>query len=262
MQKYVLEERVFSFLLEKRKTTTLEVVNVFGDGGYSKQGVYKVLHKLKNEGKILWSKTQIEIHLLWLHRQIQLLATALPQKEIVFQEFAEKRRVYYAQNLIELENVYGQIFISLISSLGDSVKNYLFYDLHNYTYINTTQVVDWYIDFILKHGGRVYLLVGSKSALDLAIKKKNKMQEIHIHCIDKKWNTNVSVIGEYVIRVTTNKKIAKHIDQIFDNKSEVEAKELITNLYEEKAIHKIVVEKNPKLAHSIENTFKKYFLLK
>ncbi|MEN9551862.1 MAG: hypothetical protein RI935_239 [Candidatus Parcubacteria bacterium] len=257
-----LKTRIFLYILETRQTTTLRIVEHFKKAGYTKQGVYKILRLLHSEGKILWVKTHIEVHLLWLHDEIELLAKALPKKEIVFQTFTEKKQTYKIKTLTELENVYGQIFISIISSLQGTIKNFLFYDVHNYTYVNTVPIVDWYIDFIFKNKGSVHLLVGSKSPLDLALKKKSKMKSIQIHCIDKKWGVNLSVFGDYVITVHTGKKTLDAMNSIFKNNTEESARKPLEKLYNEKSLHKIVVERNSVKAKEIEKEFRKYFVLK
>lgn len=256
-----MEKRVLHYILEHKKTTTTTIVSHFRTLGYTKQGVYKTLRRLHDEGKILWVKTHVEIHLLWLHSEIEKLAQGLPKKEIVFQEFNEKKKTYKVKTLTELENVYGQIFISLISSL-QNVKHFLFYDLHNFTYVNTVPIVDWYIDFIFKHHGQICLLVGSQSPLDIDLKKKNRMKEIDIHCINKKWNVCLSVFGDYIIYVHPHKKIMKKMDVIFNTHTESTAQEPLKKLYEEKSTHKIVIEKNRAKALEIEKVFKKYFVLR
>ena len=254
-----LEESVFSYIISQKNLETKRLIKHFKKLGYTKQGVYKVLRSLKNDGKILWVRANVEPHLMWIHDEIDRLSTVLPRKEIIFQEFSKEKKVYYASTLAELEHVYGQIFIMLISSLKGGVKNFLFYDVHNYTYVNTVPIVDWYIDFITKQSGSTYLLVGSTSPLDIALKKKNKMARIHIHCVPKKWNVSLSLFGDYVISVTTNKKIGEKMDTIFETLNEASAKGPLTKLYETKTRHKIVVEKNPEKARLLEKEFKKHF---
>jgi hypothetical protein len=243
-------------------TSTGEIVNHFEKKGFTKQGVYKVLGQLQKDEKILWVKTSVEIHLMWLHKEIDKLASALPRKELVFEEFSSGKAIYHAKTLTELEQIYGQIFISLISTLEGSVKNFLFHDVHNYTYVNTVPIVDWYIDFIIRNRGTIYLLVGSTSLLDRELKKKNKMRSIHIHCADTKLTASYSIFGDNVITVTLAKKVQEKINEIFETCSEKEASPQLQKLYETKGRHKIVVEKNPKKARLLEKEFKKYFPIK
>ncbi len=259
MKKYNLEELVLSHILAKKTTTTLAIVETFTKRNFTKQGVYKALHRLHKETKIIWIKTHIEIHLLWVHREIERLADVLPKKEIIFEQFTEKKKAYRVRNLIELENVYGQLFISLISSTPSATREFLFYDIHNYTYVNTVPIVDWYIDFIFRNQGNAYLLVGSKSPLDLALKKE--MKTIQVHCIDKKWNTNLSIIDDYIISVTHSKRVVDKLDRIFETKNISDARDPLQAVYHERSSHKITVEKNKEKATKIRNEFKKYFAL-
>ena len=117
MKSYTLGTDIFNYLLAKKKLETPDLITHFQKLGFTKQGVYKVLRKLHDDNKILWVKTHLEIHLLWLHNEIDRLASAFPRKEIIFQEFGTKKKIYTAKTLTELEQLYGQIFISLISSM-------------------------------------------------------------------------------------------------------------------------------------------------
>lgn len=255
-----LETHIFEYIVKYKASKSLAIVEYFVDLGFTKQGIYKVLRKLKTGNKILWSRQKVEIHLLWVQQEIDRLAQVMPERDIVFATFDKSKKTYYAKTITELEQVYGQIFITLIPTMSNHTRNFYFYDVHNYSYINTTLIVDWYIDFIKKHHGTIYFLVGSTSPLDMTLKKK--MKGLHMHCIDKKWNSNITIFGDYVFHLTTNKKIMKSIDAIFENKNEDEAGAEVEKLYQEKSLHKITVERNPTLARTYEKEFLKYFVIK
>ena len=256
-----LEKEVFEYILKYKALNSLDIVGYFIDSGFTKQGVYKVLRKLKSENKILWAKQKVEIHLLWVQQEIDRLASAMPEKDLLFANIS-KKRVYYANNLVELEQLYGQLFISLIPLLSKDVKNYYFHDLHNYTYVNTTQIVDWYIDYILRHKGSIYLLVGSTSILDLELKSKAKMKQIHMYCTDTKPKHSLSIFGDYIITIKFDKKIYAEVDNIFQTMNEKQASIPLQNLYAKKSRHKITIEQNPPLARKYEKEFRKYFVIK
>ncbi len=263
MSKEKLEEKLFRYILDRRELATNEILEEKQFNKYTKQGIYKALRRLRDEEKILWSKRgKIEIHLLWIQREIDKLATALPEKELVFKRFSEVPVSYTASTLADLERLYGQIFISLISSLKNDVRNFLFYDVHNYTYINTTMIVDWYIDYIRRSGGDIFLLVGSLSPLDELLRKRNKMKEIHYYCISPRWKEALSVFGDYVISIHFNKKILSEFEKIFSFTTLEEATPLLSDLYQRKLNSKITIELNPTKANSISKTFKKYFIIK
>ncbi len=263
MSKENLEEQLFRYVLDRREVATNEILEEEQFSKYTKQGIYKALRRLRDEEKVLWSKKgKIEIHLLWIQREIDKLASALPEKELVFKRFSEVPVSYTASTLADLERLYGQIFISLISSLKNDVRNFLFYDVHNYTYINTTMIVDWYIDYIRRSGGDIYLLVGSHSVLDEVLRKRNKMKEIHYHCISPRWPVALSVFGDYVISIRFHKKILSEFEKIFACSSLEEATPLLSSLYQKKLNSKITIELNPVRANNISKTFKKYFLIK
>lgn len=263
MKKETLEEKLFQFILSKREVATKEILQQDFGSSYTKQGLYKALVRLREEEKILWSKRgKVEVHLLWIQKEIDRLATALPNKELVFKRFTTTPVTYIAVNLTDLERLYGQIFISLISSFEGRVKNFFFYDIHNYTYVNTTMVVDWQIEYLIRGGGEVFLLVGSLSPLDLELKRTNKMKEIHTHCIVPKWSEGISVLGDYIISIKFHPTIRKRLDEIFATCTAEEARAPLELLYKQKLPCRIKVEKNVQKAELIKKTFNKYFILK
>lgn len=263
MKRENLTEQLFEFILARREVPTSEILEQSVFRNYTKQGIYKALRSLRDEEKILWSKRgQVEVHLLWIKKEIDRLADALPEKELVFKRFTESPVTYTASTLTQLERIYGQIFISLISSLEGKVKNFLFYDVHNYTYVNTTMIVDWYIDYIRRSGGEIFLLVGSHSPLDEQLRKINKMKEIHVFCIPPRHPVALSIFGEYIISIRFNKKILSTFEKIFTNETIESAVPLLAKLYAGKYLSKITVEKNATKAAKLAKTFNKYFVIK
>ena len=263
MKKENLKEQLFQYILERREVGTNEILMEKLFSKYTKQGIYKALRSLRDEEKILWSKRgRVEVHLLWIQKEIDRLATALPQKELVFKRFTDVPVTYTAPTLTELERLYGQIFILLISSLEGKVKNFLFYDVHNYTYVNTTMIVDWYIDYIRRSGGDIFLLAGSRSPLDELLRKRNKMKEIHVFCISPRWPVALSIFGDYIISIRFNKKIISAFEEIFANNTIESATPLLTSLYVKRYPSKITIERNAVKAAKLAKTFHKYFVIK
>jgi hypothetical protein len=263
MKRENLTEQLFEFILVRREVSTSEILTEKLFTKYTKQGIYKALRSLRDEEKILWSKRgKVEVHLLWIQKEIDRLAEALPEKELVFKRFTESPVTYSAPTLTELERLYGQIFISLISSLEGKVKNFLFYDVHNYTYVNTTMIVDWYIDYIRRSDGDIFLLVGSQSPLDEQLRKRNKMKEIHVFCIPPRWPVALSIFGEYIISIRFNKKILSAFEEIFATETMESAVLPLTNLYASKYPSKITIERNATKAAKLAKTFHKYFVIK
>lgn len=263
MKNQTLGELLLHYILKKREVDTAELLTQAFCLPYTKQGIYKALRKLKAEEKILWSKRgKVEIHLLWLQKEIDILAAALPERDLVFKRFNEKPVSYTAANLTELERLYGQVFISLIASLEDEVKNFLFYDVHNYTYVNTTMIVNWYIDYISRSGGEIFLLVGSHSSLDETLRKRNKMKDIHVYCIPPRWPGPLSIFGDYIITIRFHKHILRRLDEIFAEETIESAGTLLAELYARSLPSKITIEKNPVKATKLAKVFRKYFHIK
>jgi len=254
---YTLSEDVFSYIKTHRAVSTLELTDVFQKRNFTKQGVYKVLRTLKKEGKVLWTRQHVTINLLWLHREIESLARIFPERRAIFETFA-KRQVYTMKTLAELDDVWGQIFASILTSLP-SLSYALFYDLHNYTYIHKIPVVEEYIQLLYKKNSKICLLVGSDSQLDQQLRVQ--MGGVSVHLVPKKWNSFISVLGDFIIYNYVDTRVWKEIDAVFETKNHNEALDDIAFLSQKKGTYRIVVERDLAKAKAIKKYFDKYFIL-
>jgi hypothetical protein len=259
MSTYTLYEEVFGWLKLHGPQVTTELVQKFTKRGFTKQGVYKVLRKLRDEEKIIWYKSHIEINLVWLYREIDALTALLPTPQIALDDFS-KKHVYRVANLAELDVLYDQLFVKLMDRVPSTIQNFFFYDLHNYAYVYKASLVDWYVDFMCKRKANIFLLVGSQSSLDYAI--TCDMSNVRSHCIPKKWNAFVTVFGNYVIHNSIDAGVAKELDMIFKNETKESGRSKLIALAKVKGNFKITVEMNLQKARQIEKVFKKYFLIK
>lgn len=260
MKSYTLETSIFSYILKKKKSDTLSLVKHFEKKGFTKQGVYKILRKFKQDQKIIWITKHIEINLFWLHKEIESLSDALPCPDVAFiNQFATKK-TYRMKTLSEMDDLYAQLFISIVSVFPDSKKDFLFYDVHNYTYLHKIPTVEWYLAFLKKNQGETFLLVGSSSPLDLLLKKK--MKGLQVHCVENKhFDHFIFNLGDHIIRCYLDKKILKKIDTIFSAQTIPEATNSLETISQEKGIFKITVERNTAKAEHVRKIFKKYFVL-
>ncbi len=258
MKHYTLYEDLLSFIQGQKECTTSHILDLYVPKKCTKQGVYSVLRKLKKEGKILWVGRNVSSNLIWVYREIERLTETLPRTDLVFENFANGR-TFRVKTLAELDDLWGQIFVSILATIDVPLDSALFYDLHNYTYIHKVPTVEWYIDFLYKKVPKICLLIGSQSPLDTLLAKE--MKHISVHQIKKKWPHFLTVLGDYVIENHMAHKPWKEIDVIFETRSKKTAHEELLFLSQKKGNYKIVVERNKAKAEQIKRVFQKYFIL-
>ncbi len=258
MKAYTLEKGVWEYLMEKRESLTLDLVVHFEKQKYTKQGVYRVLRLFEKEGRVIRLRNYVAINLMWVQSEIERLSTLVVRPELFFESF-ETKHVYRVKTLDELDRLYGQLFVTLLSSHVKTLPVALFYDLHNYTYIHKIPIVDWYIDFIYKKAPKICLLIGSKSPLDSVLAKK--MKRISVYQTEKRWPYFISVLGNYVIYNHVDKKVWGRIDHVFMNTDIDKARNELLFLSQLKGNYKIVVEKDSTRAEYFRKYFAKYFVL-
>lgn len=108
----------------------------------------------------------------------------------------------------------------------------------------------------------LHVLVGSHSILDKKLIAYNKMNMTKVYLIDKKWDFIINLIGDYVIKISLDKKIKNKMDIIFDTMNIEETKHAMQRLYALPSKCKITVERNPTIARTYEKEFRKYFVIK
>jgi hypothetical protein len=257
MKHYTLGTDVFNFICTSGTVDTRKLVRVFESRGFSKQGVYKALRQLAQDEKILLRPKLATVNYVWLIREIRALSALLPDHALVHETYA-KRRVYKMKTLNELDAVYAQIFVSILMAQSEKRSEALFYDLHNYTYLHKVPLVDLYVDLLNKKFEQTCLLVGSESPLDKVLKKK---MTIPVHLIPKRWNTFISVIGDYTIYNYVDSRIWSKIDRVFNTMDVSTASTAIRSLAEDRGSYRIVVEKNVEKSEEFRRVFGKYFVL-
>lgn len=258
MKRYTLNGDIFKFLCTNGTVDTRDLVRVFEERGFSKQGVYKALRQLVFEEKVLLRPKQATVNYAWLIREIRALSSLLPNHALVHETYA-RRRVYRMKTLNDLDAVFAQVFVSILIAQPEKLPDALFYDLHNYTYLHKVPTVDWYVDLLNEKFKQVCLLVGSESPLDKVLKKK---MNIPIHLISKRWNVFLSVIGDYVISNYVDRRIWKDMDHVFNTMSIDRAVEEVRLLACKHGNYRITVEKDKKKSEEIRRVFNKYFALK
>ncbi len=255
--KNILTEQLFEKILYLRSCSGNDLLKQFPH--YTKQGVYKALRSLEAEGKILWQKRVISINLLWASQQIESLSS-LFDSQLYSSPKKDKLQIYNAKTLDELDLLYSQLFITLSNSFKNQKnRSYLFYDIHNYTYLHKRPLVNWYINRITKESRKIKLLVGSMSPLDKEVTKE--MNGLEFYHITKKWNYFLTVFDDIIIKNHLDKKILKMIDTLFENSDIKKSQLIIQDISKMKGSFKITVEKNEEKAKEIRNIFSKYFKL-
>jgi hypothetical protein len=260
MARYTLEKDIWDYLIEKRELVTTDLVTHFMGRGVTKQGVHRVLRSFEKEGRIIRLRNYVAVNLIWVEREIEKLGSIVRHPEMYFDTF-EKKRTYTVHTLEELDQLWGQLFITLVSSHVINLRSALFYDLHNYTYIHKVPLIEWYIDFLYarKEPPKICLLVGSHSALDTALARQ--MKRISVYQIEKKWTHIFCVLDDFVVYNYVDRAVWKRIEEVFTHTDIDRARDELIFLSRLKGSYKITVERNTKKAADLRRQFGKYFVL-
>src|SRR5271170_3664682 len=131
-----IQEIILTILLLSPRISTDDLIKRVSQkrGGVTKQGVYRVLRKLKSEGKIVIHRSSVSISQLWIER----LRPFAEKKRgaSIFGDLSSMREnekiIIEGKTLIGIDDLWSDAFINIENET--SPKHPLFlYNLHNWT---------------------------------------------------------------------------------------------------------------------------------
>ena len=240
----------------------------------TKQGIYRVLRKLKNEEKIVIHGKSVSLSLNWIKNMNEFfsLAQFYYSPKIVnpdgFLNTREKDKiVYFFKNLNLLDSFWSHAFhmFNEVLSPKEPIFVYNPHEWFAYSRQETEQII---IRMVKEKKRQVLVTVAHNDPLDKELKKKFGSDILQYNIADKKYfekeNYYFNIFGDYLIEVFIDEKISKQIDEFFkktksfDNKSQEE----LLNIVSENGKNKLIISRNMKKTEKYKTTLSKFFYIK
>ena len=244
-----IEELVLTALLKEGSLTTSELLErSFRRHHYTKQGVYRVLRKLKAEEKIVVYKSVVSINNFWRDQLQSLLAAKDPDTSIVGDVRGLKkgdRLSLKLRGLSTVDQVWSHLFISVEKDLSNRHPLFL-YNPHNWTALLREETDRTHAERFEQSQRPTYLVVNSTSKLDKAVTQAMQFKYLEYSFTTKlRIPFYISVIADYVLQIKLLGEGNAKIDSIFTSEHDiVTAKDMLAKL-DHQISCRIVVEKDP-----------------
>ena len=262
-----IEEMVLRILFEKDVLSIADLIMTIKKQrkNTTKQGVYRVLRKLSGEEKIIIHQSSVSLNRLWLTQIGFLLDKRSTPHSIVdnvgnLQE-GEKISIK-AKGLIHLDQLWADVFLSIEKHVRDTIPLYLF-NPHNWSIILRNETDKMHMEHMHKKQRWVFLVIGSKTALDRETRKMVESDESFQCFIDETmgFQNYLAVIGEYCIQVKLSQKDTQKIDWIFKNSLTItDAKEALQRM-DMQTVSRLIIEKNKTKALVLKKKLAKDFYI-
>lgn len=255
-----LEEVILMTLFKNGPVLTTDIVKA---SGATKQGVYRVLRKLKSEEKITVFKSVVSLNELWIFKLSSLLSTQTQGSSLVgdLSRLKEKEKMSLKiKTLTHLDQVWTNVFLSIEQKIDFSMPLYL-YNPHNWFYLLREKTDRVHMERLSKKNRMTFLTVSSSSNSDQEIRRLMRTEKFR-YAINTKINLNkyLAALGDYVIEVILSENSNAKINDAFKKLNDLE--EVKSELYEidKSAVGRIVVEKNATKASSLIKRLSRNFI--
>ena len=214
-----IEEIVLELLISNRKLSIEELIKRVDQrrGGATKQGVYRVLRKLKRDGKIVIYKSSVSINTLWIEK-LRAMTMGISGASI-FGDLnslkKEEKVVIEGIGLVEADALWSEAFINIENKISAKHPLYL-YNPHNWTILAQPETDRIHADRLQHKQRPIFLSIGGRTALDKETVRLAAHEKIHCSLSSLfKSSHSIAIIGDYIISVKLSQKGGVLIDKIF-----------------------------------------------
>lgn len=240
----------------------------------TKQGVYRVLRKLKNEEKIVIHGKSVSLNLHWIKNMNEFfsLAQFFYSPKVAnpdgFLNVREKDKiVYFFKNLNLLDSFWSHAF-HMFNEVLNPEEPIFVYNPHEWFAYARQETEQTLIKTMKEKNRQVLITVAHNDSLDKELKKKFRSDILQYDIADKKifekQNYYFNIFGDCLIEVFIDQKIAKQIDEFFKkiNIFDDKAREKLLEIVSKNGKNKLIISRNKNKAEKYKKTLSKNFYIK
>ena len=268
-------ERLILETLQKGTTSTTKLIeNIFAiRPKTTKQGIYRVLRKLRDEEKIVIHGKSVSLNLHWIKKMNEFFSLAqfyyspkVASSDSFLNVTEKDRIVYFFKNLNLLDSFWSHAF-HMFTEISNSKEPIFVYNPHEWFAYARQETEQTLFKTINEKTRQVLITVAHSDSLDRELKKKLRGDFIQYNIADKKIfekpNYYFNTFGDYLIEVFIDQTISKQIDKFFkktkffDDKANKELLEIVSK----SGKNKLIISRNKKKAEKYKKTLSKNFYI-
>jgi hypothetical protein len=240
----------------------------------TKQGVYRVLRKLKKEEKIVIHGKLVSLNLHWIKNMNEFFSLAQfhysPKVASPdgFLNVREKDKiVYFFKNLNLLDSFWSHAFHMFAETLNPKEPIFV-YNPHEWFAYARQETEQTLIKTMNEKNKQVLITVANNDPLDRELKRKFGSDLLQCDISDKplfeRQNYYFNVFGDFLVEVFIDQIIAKQIDEFFKKTKEFDdkAREDLSKIVSKSGRNKLIISRNYKKAAKYKKTLSRNFFIK
>lgn len=251
-----IENRLENKIIEKLSKGSISspdlILAIAEEWKVTEQGVYKALAFLIDNEIVTKSKKTLSLNTFWIEK-LRTFSENISENYYIkdfndFLSLEEKEKLTYSfKDTTKLDIHWMHIVLMMLKRYQDSP--FVIYNPHCWFMLDRTETEPAFFDWINKNKKMTFYLLGGKTKLDKALKKKIQSENIKVE-IDTEdilpKDKYITIIGDYIIYSVYGEKFTNDVNTFFDNHSELNA-ETIKDFKEgilKNNKSKITIEKN------------------
>ena len=247
-----LEELVLTHLLREGSQLTKQLVEtILKKHRCTKQGVYRVVRKLKSEEKIIVYRSRVSVNSFWQEQVRSLFAPRDTDESIVGNLHRLKkgdRISLTVRGLSSADKVWSHLFVEVENRIADRHPLFL-YNPHNWAALLREETDRIHIERLTKKGRAAYLLVGATTTLDKKVTQRVATGKLD-YSFGHKINTlsYVVVVADYLFQMTLLGDGNSQLQKIFSYETDMSMARKLLEKSDHKITCRIVIEKDQRKA--------------
>lgn len=239
----------------------------------TKQGVYRVLRKLKNEEKIVIHGKSISLNLHWIKNMNEFFSLAqfyyVTKTSGIdsFLNILEKDKiVYFFQNLNLLDSFWSHAFHMFNETLNP-IEPIFIYNPHEWFAYSRQETEQTLVKAIQEKNRQVLITVAHNDPLDKELKNKFGSDFLQYNIADnkifEKQNYYLNIFGDCLIEVYIDQKITEQINEFFRKTKKIDdmALEILFKIISSDGKNKLVISRDKKKAEKYKKALSKSFYI-
>ncbi|MBI2514954.1 hypothetical protein HYV91_02080 [Candidatus Wolfebacteria bacterium] len=262
-------------ILQRKPFSTIDLINeiMFLRPGTTKQGVYRVIRKLKREEKVVVYGKVVSLNLHWLKKMSDFFSLAqfyyLPEG-FGSQNFFDVREgdkiIYFFKNLNLLDSFCTHV-IYMLTEVSDPKEPIFVYNPHEWFAYARREVERGLLKALEEKNKKILVISTHDDPLDQELKKRFRDSLVQYHIAEKsisiKENYYFNVFDDYILEIFFDSRIISAIKEFFRKAKIFDegAERGLMGIVSREGRNKVVISKDKKKADKYKKFFARYFFI-
>lgn len=241
--------------------------------GTTKQGVYLIIKRLKKQEIVVVHNKNVSLSTVWLSALDKFVSDAEYNTKHTtsagnsFLDLKQGEKLqYYFKNPILTDAFWSHVFLTLVET-SSPLSPILLYNPHEWFLLTRTENETELFKKITDRSQKLAVLSGNKTFLDKYVRKyfdgTKSMYETPDDMPFPKNNYYINIIGDFIIEVWLDRKIADQLDKFYTDVTQFNdiEKHRLESILMQKGKNRFSITNNKRKADTLRRKFKKYFFL-